>query len=154
MWGTGVDAQLSFPLACQRYAGFIPENDVQIFRLAEKSALGPGPQNGNDEDIFARLQFVIPETVLARILNPRAAADKLSVDVDRVHAVDDPKKYHGAAGRQGIGQHDFFAEPDHRRRVRHTERSEGAENLNALPTSIVQPGIRPVFLCSNVIPVK
>src|SRR5579859_5433660 len=137
MRGTGVDAQLSLPLACQGYAGLIPEKEVQVFRLTEKSALGPGLQNTNDKEVFPRLQNVIPKAVDSRILNRRAPADKLSVDVYSVHAVDDAKKHHGAAGRQRIGQHNFFAEPDHRGCVGHTECSEAAENINALPTSIV-----------------
>jgi hypothetical protein len=95
---TGVDAQLGLPFARQRYARLVPEKKVQILRLAQEPSLGPGLQNTNGEDVFPRLQRIFTETVNSWILDPGAAADELSVDVHRVHTVDDPEKHHGAVG--------------------------------------------------------
>ena len=145
-----VHGNLGLPASRQR-DGLVADGHAQVLRLAHEAAVGQRFQHADGDDVLARLQHSGTDEVLSWVLHPRAAADLLPVDVNRVHLLDDAEQDHVAACRHRVGNVELFAEVDQRGGIRHAELREAARNCDLFPAGVVIVRRGPVLLHANVV---
>src|SRR5690242_11880210 len=117
---------------------------MQFFGFREKATIGLCFEHTNCDQVSAGLEYARSQEIDARILDPRAATDKGSVHIYRVHALDRSEEHQATSRRERIRQHNLSAEPGHGRRIRHAEFGKTARDGDFLPGRIVEVWVEPL----------
>jgi hypothetical protein len=116
----------------------VPQQQVQLFPFAEKSAFGLCLEDANRYQIFSRFQYTLMDEIDSRVLNSCARAELHPVNIRSIHALNRAEEQQSTTRGKWIRKDDLVAEPDDRRCLTDAQFGEAAGNINLLPIRIIE----------------
>jgi hypothetical protein len=128
----------AFHLPARGNTRLVPQQQVQLFPFAEKSAFGLCLEDANRYQIFSRFQYTLMDEIDSRVLNSCARAELHPVNIRSIHALNRAEEQQSTTRGKWIRKDDLVAEPDDRRCLTDAQFGEAAGNINLLPIRIIE----------------